>query len=167
MPSKNYTLGRRIKQQRCSNELTGWMQAPPPPPASRSPPPYPTQRSSSTTASFLSLSSSAAVKVGREVRCLRELREHSCLFQTGHHPPPWPPPAPRLTKGTFIHPGPGNHCGVYSACTHTHTYTLKMKKNKNMCAPWCGKFVHGKQSVSVCSYGGTHTHTQTYRNILA
>lgn len=153
---KTTRFGRRIKQQRCSNELPRTDTSPALPSASRSPPrakptlllSHPGTRRTSilrcSPPTRFSLFSSAAVKVGREVWCLRELREHSCLFQTGHptptDPPPLRPPQSILgwTKGTFICRGPGNLCGFNSACTHMHT--LK-KKKKSV----CGKFVGGEQ----------------------
>lgn len=136
-----------------------WMDASPThPSASRSPPLVKPTSSSATLApavphpedlSSYSLFSSAAVKVGREVWCLRELREHSCLFQTGHptpsNPPPLRPPQsiPGLTKGTFIHRGPGNLCGFYS-----YAHIEKM----------CVESLLVANSKWVTSYVGIQTH---------
>lgn len=175
MPSTNDTLGRRIKQQSCSNELTGWMQAPPSA-ASRSPPQMRPTSSSTTLAPFapqvhlllVSPFSSTAVKVGREVQCLSELREHSCLFQTGHPPaPPQHPKQPTSSPAAPTHPGPDKR-HLYSSWAwkplwgllSLHSYTHSEKK-QSVCAPQCGKFVHGKQSMGSFLCWNTHTHTHT------
>ena len=178
-------LGRRIKQQRCSNELTGWMQAPPPPDfpltSSNTPhlflhlhpgtPPYPTLRSSSSSSSssFLVLSSSNAVKVGREVRCLRELREHSCLFQTGHPCPTHPASSPAAP----IHLGSDKR-HLYSPCAwkplwgllSLHSYThLHFFQHVCVCVCVCHsveKFVRGKQSMCMFLCWNTRTHARAW-----
>lgn len=165
MPSKNYTLGRRIKQQSGSNELTGWAQAPPPP---RLPAhllkthPYLLHPGTPPTSPFLLPSSRAAVKVGRKVRCLRELREHSCLSQTEQ--PPWnihthtlallphpprlitshPQPTPGLTKGTFIQRAWKLVWGLLSLHSLTHT---EEKKD-------CVESLFMANSQCVCFYVG-------------
>lgn len=113
----------------------------------------------------LLLLSSAAVKPGREVWCLSKLREHSCLFQTGHPTSSPAPPTQNLTKGTFIHRGLGNHCGVYSGCIHTHLKGKK-KKDASVCSkvwkicPWqtVGQCVRFNMRIN------THTNTQEYIN---
>lgn len=86
--------------------------------------------------------------------------------------PDWTPP----TSLAPTHPTPDKRhlyspwawkplWGLLSLYSYAHIHTENEKKKKNMCAPWCGKFVHDKQSVSVCSYGGTHTHTHTQEYI--